>query len=96
MLICLIKFFANPAWFEFGTKSHVIQIKSANTLTDGKVDFGKSVINKGMVGKNFLRNTVVNNIDEIRKAQEEHLGRLTDILVSQGVKIDYEDVIEDD
>lgn len=91
-----IKYFANPAWFEFGTKSHVIQIRKAKTLTDGRIDFGKSVINKGMSGKNFLRNTVVNNIDEIRKAQEEHLGKLTDILVSQGVKIDYEDVIEDD
>ena len=91
-----IKYFANPAWFEFGTKSHLIQIKKAKTLTDDKVDYGKSVINKGMSGRNLLRNSVVNNITEIRKAQEEYLGKLTDILISQGVKIDYEDVIEDD
>ena len=91
-----IKFFANPAWFEFGTRPHVIQIKSAKTLTDGHTDYGKSVYNRGMSGKNFLRNSVYNNIDEIKKAQEEHLGRLTEILISQGVNIDYEDVIEDD
>lgn len=91
-----VKFFVNPTWFEFGTKPHGITTKqlakegkSTYQLQDfsGKT-YGVFVGHPGMANKNFLRNTVYNNIDEIRKAEEEYLGRLTDLMIQNGAKID--------
>ena len=41
-----------------------------------------------MGSRNLLRNTVMNNIDEIQNAQQEHLGQLTDLMIEQGARID--------
>lgn len=41
-----------------------------------------------MANKNFLRNTVMNNISEIQKAQQEKLGQLTELMINQGANID--------
>lgn len=91
-----VKFFVNPAWFEFGTKPHTImtrdlkyQGKSSYKLTnsDTGTQFGVIVQHPGMRNKNFLRNTVYDNIDAIKEAQEEYLGQLTDIMISNGANI---------
>lgn len=65
-----------PSWLEFGIKPHAIKTKTAITLTDGISDFGRQVQHPGFGGKNTLRNTVWNNIDEIRKEQEKHMKLL--------------------
>lgn len=96
-----VKFFVNPAWFEFGTKPHGIQTKEfANTgkssyqLQDYAGNkYGVFVGHPGMANKNFLRNTVYNNIDAIQEAQKEFLGQLTDLMIKEGanIQIDMED-----
>ncbi len=90
-----IKFFVNPTWFEFGTKPHEIMTKmmkkngiSTYKLHDHENDYGFKVMNPGMTSKNFLRNSVMNHIKEIQEAQEEKLGQLTDLMISQGARID--------
>lgn len=73
---------------EHGTLSHKIQIKNAKTLTDGKVDFGKSVTVRGMNADHTLRTTVLENIEEMRKAQEEYLSELNQEIEKAGAKIE--------
>lgn len=92
-----VHFFVNPSWFEFGTAPHEIKsswIKGTfrNGLTDGVHKFGKIVKHPGMTQRNFLRNTVYNNINEIKSAEEKHLGELTDLMVKQGyTSLNYKD-----
>jgi hypothetical protein len=81
-------YMANPYWLEFGVKSHEIQAGVLSSrgkvrkqtgkriLTDGVHDFGSKVFHPGYSGKNTLKNTIMNNIDEIRKAEEEGLSKL--------------------
>ena len=78
---------ASPNWIEFGTVSHRISIKNSKTLTDGKIDYGKSVIVSGMKEEHTLRNTVLENVDEIKKAQEEYLSDLNNELEQAGARI---------
>lgn len=68
--------FSNPSWQEFGIKAHIINIKRAKTLSDGKIDYGKSVNHPGLQAQGTLKNTVIENIEEIRKAQEIYLSEL--------------------
>lgn len=89
-----IKYFVNPWWFEFGTKSHAIMTKdfaksgkSSYELNNGIQKFGVIVQHPGMTSKNFLRNTVYNNIDKIHEAEQEYLGQLTDIMISSGMNV---------
>ncbi len=91
-----IKYFVNPAWFEFGVKPHTIMTKQFEKFgkssyelenTSSGQKFGVIVQHPGMSNKNFLRNTVYDNIDEIKKAQEEYLGQLTDIMIENGANI---------
>ncbi len=92
-----VKFFVNPAWFEFGTKPHTIMTKEFKTTgkssyqLEYKQKFGVMVEHPGMSSKNFLRNSVMSNIAEIQKAQKENLGQLTDIMIQQGANIDIGD-----
>lgn len=67
---------ANPAWKEFGINAHTISIKKANTLTDGKINYGQTVTHPGLAGQNILRNSVLDNVDTIREAQEKYLSEL--------------------
>lgn len=99
-----VKFFVNPAWFEFGTKPHKImtteysvQGKSSYKLTSGDTgtQFGVIVQHPGMGSKNFLRNTVYDNIEAIKEAQEEYLGQLTDIMISAGANIEINEEDEE-
>ena len=86
---------ANPAWAEFGVKSHTISIKKANTLSDGNINYGKSVSHPGLRGQSILRNSVFNNIDAIREAQAEYLAALNKTIEAAGGKIKESEEIED-
>lgn len=90
-----IPYVVNPTWFEFGTKPHVIMTKALKTggkssyeLHDQNQKYGVIVQHPGMQNKNFLRNTVYENIEAINKAQEESLKQLTDLMIEAGAKID--------
>lgn len=89
-----VKFFVNPHWFEFGTKPHPIMTKeyakkgySSYELEGNGRKYGVIVMHPGMSNKNFLRNTVMENIDKIQEAQQEYLGQLTDLMIAEGAKI---------
>ncbi len=86
---------ANPAWKEFGINPHVISIKNAPTLTDGVIDYGKSVQHPGLRGESTLRNSVFDNIEEIRSAQMEYLAELNKTIEEAGGKIDESEEVED-
>lgn len=90
-----VKFFVNPYWFEFGTKPHVIMTKdlknkgkSSYELHDHQRSYGLIVNHPGMSNKNFLRNTVMENIEEIQKAQEEAFKELSEMMIQEGANID--------
>lgn len=85
--------YANPAWSEFGVNPHIISIKKANTLSNGAINFGKSVSHPGLRGQSILRNSVFNNIDEIKAAQKEFLSELNKTLeVARGKIVEGEGV----
>lgn len=86
---------ANPAWIEFGVNTHTISIKKAKTLTDGVVDYGKTVIHPGLRGEATLRNSVFDNIDAIHEAQESYLSELNKTIEEAGGKIDESEEDED-
>ena len=86
---------ANPMWIEFGINPHIISIKNAKTLTDGNIDYGKSVQHPGLRGESTLRNSVIENIEEIRAAQEKYLAELNKTIVEAGGKIEESEEVED-
>lgn len=86
---------ANPSWLEFGTNPHIISVNSAKTLTDGTIDYGKSVQHPGVRGEATLRNSVFDNIDAIREAQEEYLSELNKTIEEAGGKIEESEEDED-
>ena len=91
-----VKYYVNPWWFETGIKPHTIATKqfvdtgkSSYELHDNRgVKFGIIVQHPGRTGKNLLRNTVYNNLKEIRQAQIESLKKIDDIKVEKGLFID--------
>nr|DAL10371.1 MAG TPA_asm: hypothetical protein [Caudoviricetes sp.] len=91
-----IKYYVNPWWLEFGFNSHTIMTKEFNSskklsyeLHDNMGNkFGFIVQHPGKTGKNLLRNTVYNNIKEIRESQIESLSKINDIKITNGLMID--------
>lgn len=91
-----VKYYVNPWWFETGIKPHTIATKqfvdtgkTSYELHDNRgVKFGIIVRHPGRTGKNLLRNTVYNNVKEIRQAQIESLKKIDDIKVEKGLFID--------
>lgn len=84
---------SNPTWQEFGVSTHAISIKKANTLSNGKINFGKSVIHPGFKGNGTLRNSVFNNIDAILDAQKEYLSLLNKTIdVAKGKIVESEEI----
>ncbi len=91
-----VKYYVNPWWLEFGIVSHEISTKqfkksgkSTYELHDNMGNkFGFIVQHPGVKGKNLLRNTVYNNIKEIKTAQTESLGKITDLKVTKGLVVD--------
>ncbi len=89
---------ANPHWIEFGVGRHMIAPKNKKMLVD-KSDstiYGKKVAHVGTGATHVLRDTVQNNISEIRKAQAEYLVEISKTLEEAGIKIDVGDELEDD
>lgn len=96
---------ANPHWIEKGTSPRggkrkarePITPKNAKVLAYNDIIYGRSVQHPGTYGTNVLRNTVQDNIEEIRKAQAEYLAELSKTLEAAGAKIyTGEDTDEDD
>ncbi len=87
----------SPSWYEFGTDSHIISVKNAKVLAyDGTV-FGRAVQHPGTRATHFLRDTVQNNIAEIRAAQEKYLKELSQTIdIAKGKVYTGEDTEEDD
>ena len=80
---------ASPHWIEFGTKAHNIPGKSKQGHFMRYEDniYGFNVQHPGQKATHLLRDTVQNNIAEIRKAQEEYLALLNKTLEEAGAKI---------
>ena len=90
-----IKYFVNATWFEFGTQPHAIQTKQLKNgdkttyeLHDSNTKYGYQVQHPGMQHRNYLRNTVYENIEEINSTLKENLASLDDYVISQGMSID--------
>lgn len=77
---------ASPWWIEFGTNPHIIQPKNAKVMFYEK-SFGTSVQHPGQKATHLLRNTIQNNIDEIRAAQEEYLAEISRILDAADIAV---------
>jgi len=58
--------------------------------------FGAVVHHTGQKPTNVLRDTVYNNIDAIRAAQEDVLAELNKTLEAAGAKIVHTEEVEDD
>lgn len=77
---------ASPWWVEFGTDPHIIKPKNA-TIMYYKKSYGELVYHPGQRARHLLRNTIQNNIAEIRGAQEEYLKRINDILDVENIHV---------
>ena len=77
---------ASPHWIEFGTKSHEITSAGHFMRYEDNI-YGFNVQHPGQKATPLLRDTVQNNIAEIRKAQEEYLALLNKTLEEAGAKI---------
>ena len=80
---------ASPHWIEFGTKSHNMpgEKKQDHFMSYNNNFYGKEVRHPGQKPTHLLRDTVQNNIAEIRKVQEEYLALLNKTLEEAGAKI---------
>ena len=87
---------ANPHWIETGVRPHVINSKRAKAMAFNDDFYGKSLKHPGTRGTNVLRNSVYNNIAEIRDAQEEYLAALSAEIEQAIAKIEESEEAEDD
>lgn len=90
---------ASPHWVEFGTRPHSIPNSGAKgrfMAYDDNV-FGFRVSHPGQQATHTLRDTVQNNIVEIRAAQEQYLAEITKTIEEAKAKVyNGEDTDEDD
>lgn len=77
---------ASPHWLEFGTKPHIIQPKNAKVLW-WQESYGVHVQHPGQSARHLLRNTIQNNISEIRAAQEDYLAEINKVMNIEDIKI---------
>lgn len=87
---------ASPHWIEFGTQPHTIRVKNAKVMAYNDESFGRVVRHPGNKATHILRDTVQNNIDEIRAAQEIYLKELSETIEKAQQKIESGDEFEDD
>lgn len=89
---------ASPYWVELGTAPHTMPKgdKAGRFMRYDDMIFGYKVNHPGTRATNVLRNTVQDNIQEIRAAQEEYLKEITGALEAAGYKIDKGNEFEDD
>lgn len=86
----------SPHWVEFGTSPHIIAVKNAKTLGFNNITYGRRVQHPGTPATHLLRDTVYNNIDEIRAAQEVYLTELNKTIEEAQKKIDPREELWDD
>ena len=87
---------SSPHLVEFGTAPHTIAAKHAKVMAYGDDVYGASVHHPGQRDMHVLRNAVYENIDEIRKAQEQYLKELSDTIERAKGKIVESEEPEDD
>lgn len=89
---------ANPWWVERGVKPHAMPgvNKQGRFMRYDDMIFGYKVNHPGTTATNVLRNTVYDNIQEIRAVQEEYLKEISKTLEAAGMKIDKGNEFEDD
>lgn len=87
---------ASPHWIEFGVQPHAVTVKNAKVMAHNDEIYGRRVHHPGTNATHTLRNTVYNNLDEIRAAQEEYLAELNKTVEEAQRKIDKGDDFEDD
>lgn len=78
---------ASPWWVEFGTNPHIINPNKAKILYYEQ-PFGFEVKHPGQRGRHILRDTIQNNIGEIRAAQEEYLKKISETLDAANITYD--------
>jgi len=73
---------ASPWWIEAGTKPHTILTRRSGIMYDKSTGtaYGRHVDHPGQKPTNVLRNSVYNNISEIRQAQEQYLAELNEAI----------------
>lgn len=73
---------SSPWWIEYGTKPHEIKVLNARVMYDKSTGtyYGGSAQHPGEKATHVLRNSVYDNVDEIRAAQEEYLAELSDTI----------------
>lgn len=81
---------ASPWWIEFGTKPHTISAKNAKQMW-WQHQFGLVVNHPGQKESHLLRNTIQDNIDEIKGVQEKYLKKINDIMDIEKLKIEETD-----
>ncbi len=86
---------ASPHWIEFGTKAHQIRPKNAKIMYYQQ-SFGFLVNHPGQRPLHILRDTIQNNIGEIRAAQEEYLQKISEVLDIEDIHISETPDEEDD
>ena len=88
---------ASPHWIEFGVTPHSIAVNNAKMLAYNDVTYGRTVQHPGSAATHILRNTVQNNIAEIRAAQAEYLAEITKTIEEAKAKCyNGKDTDEDD
>lgn len=90
---------ASPHWIEFGTKAHDIPKdgRAKKFMAYGKNAYGFQVHHPGTAATHILRNTVQNNIAEMRAAQAQYLTEISRTLEEAKAKCySGEDVDEND
>lgn len=86
---------ASPWWVEFGTNPHIIKPKNAKIMWYQN-SFGTLVQHPGQRARHLLRDTIQNNITEIRAAQEEYLAEISRVFDVADIKLTETDDEEND
>lgn len=93
------KYHKKPAfgahWLEFGSGAHQIHAREGGVLGGNGYYFGTEASHPGTKGTHLLRDTVYNNIEKIRAAEEKYLSELTKTLEAAKQKADESEEVEE-
>ena len=89
---------SSPWWVEFGTKPHEITPfnKTGSFMHYEDIIIGYHANHPGQAATHSLRDTVQNNISEIRAAQEQYLAEISKTIDIANGKVMKEDEAEED
>lgn len=85
---------ASPWWVEFGIRPH--EINSTSFMHYEDIVVGYHARHPGQAATHVLRDTIQNNIGEIRAAQEKYLAEISETIEKANRKVLTEDIEEDD